>query len=380
VIRVAYIAGEPMPTRVPHLDVIAAHPDVDLTAIYAAASIQRPEAASAPRHRMVVLRGPMVPATRLLHHDLPLTPQIWPLLSRERFDVLVIGGWSLPATQLATVWAWTHRVPYLLLSESHGREPRPAWIRAVRRAVLPQLVRRAAGFLPTGTLAAEHIESFGAPPEAVTTFPITVDVEAVGARVDELRARRETIRAELGIPAEAVVVMTAGRLIPFKGVDQLIAAVAETEAHLLVVGTGPVEEQLRAQAVAAGAPTTFAGWRTGDALLELYAASDVFGLFSRRETWGAVVVEAAAAGLPLVLTDRVGASPDLLVPGENGLLVPSGDAAAQAAGLTRLVDDPALRERFGRRSREIALPFAYAPTADAFVEAVRLAVLLNGRR
>jgi glycosyltransferase involved in cell wall biosynthesis len=379
VIRVAYVAGEPMPTRVPHLDVIAGHPDVELTAIYAAASIQRPESTATARHRMIVLRGPRVPATPLLHHDVPLTPQIWPLLSRERFDVLVIGGWALPATQLAMVWAWTHRVPYLILSESHGREPRPRWIRAVRRAVIPRLVRRAAGFLPTGTLAARHIESFGAPPAEVTTFPITVDVDAVGARVDELRARRDAIRAELGIPAEAVVVATAGRLIAFKAVDELIAAVARTDAYLLVVGTGPLEDQLRGQAAAARVPATFTGWRTGDALLETYAAGDVFALFSRRETWGAVVVEAAAAGLPLVLSDRVGAAEDLLAPGENGYLVPSGDVAEQADALARLVGDAALRERLGRRSREIARPFGYAPTADAFVEAVRRAAL-SGRR
>jgi glycosyltransferase involved in cell wall biosynthesis len=207
----------------------------------------------------------------------------------------------------------------------------------------------------------------------VTTFPITVDVDTVGARVDELRMRRDAIRAELGIPAEAIVVVTAGRLIAFKAVDELLAAVARTDAHLLVVGTGPLEEQLRAQATTARVPATFAGWRTGDALLETYAAGDVFALLSRRETWGAVVVEAAAAGLPLVLSDRVGAAEDLLVPGENGYLVPSGDVAAQADALARLVGDAALRERFGRRSREIARPFGYAPTADAFVEAVRRA-------
>ena len=75
---------------------------------------------------------------------------------------------------------------------------------------------------------------------------------------------------------------------------------------------------------------TFAGWRSGESLLETYAATDIFVLLSRREPWGIVVNEAAACGLPLVLTDTVGAAADLLVPGENGELVQSGDLDGQA--------------------------------------------------
>jgi hypothetical protein len=83
---------------------------------------------------------------RLLHHDYPLTPQIWTLLERERFDVLVIGGWALMATQLAIVWARFRKVPYLLITENHLREPRRTWVQTLKAAVLPQIVRPAAGY------------------------------------------------------------------------------------------------------------------------------------------------------------------------------------------------------------------------------------------
>ena len=80
-----------------------------------------------------------------------------------------------------------------------------------------------------------------------------------------------------------------------------------------------------------------------------------------------------AAGLPLVLTDRVVASADLLEPGANGELVKSGDIAAQANAIARLAGDANLRLRYGRRSRELMETWGYAPSVESFVAAVQRA-------
>jgi glycosyltransferase involved in cell wall biosynthesis len=115
---------------------------------------------------------------------------------------------------------------------------------------------------------------------------------------------------------------------------------------------------------------TFTGFLAHERLLEAYAAADVFALLSARETWGVVVNEAAAAGLPLVLTDAVGAAADLLESGENGELVPVGDALETAAALARLAADPALRARYGRRSREIVSAWGYDESVSALAALV----------
>jgi len=379
VIRVGYIAGEPNPSRAPHLDRIAAHPEIDLTVIYAASTVHRREWSLELKGEPVILSGPSLPAVRLLHHDYPLTPQIWPLLTRERFDVLVIGGWSLLATQLAIVWARTHNVPYLLISENHFREPRPGWVSALKRIVLPRLVRPAAGHLVTGTLAREHQIHYGARPDTIAVFPNTVDVEEFGRRADELRARRGEIRRALGIADDAIAVTQVSRFIPFKAPDEAVEATARARTmtkrplHLVLVGSGPLGEQLEQRARRLHLRVTFAGWRSGDSLLEAYAATDVFMLLSRREPWGIVVNEAAACGLPLILTDAVGAAADLLVPGENGEVVRSGDVEGQAAAIAKLAADDALRERYGRRSRELAAPWGYGPSVESFVAAMKRA-------
>jgi len=379
-IRVGYIAGEPNPSRVPHLERIAEHPDIDLTVIYAARTVHRREWTLEFARDPVILHGPRVPAMRLLHHDYPLTPQIWPLLQRERFDVLVIGGWSLMATQLAIVWARLHKVPYLLISENHFREDRSRWISALKAAVLPHLVRPAAGHLVTGSLAHEHQVHYGAQPDTITVFPNTVDVAEYGRRVEALRERRTDLRTSLGIADDAVAVTQVSRFIPFKGPDEAVEAVArarsltETPLHLVLVGSGPMKSQLEMRARQLALDVTFTGWRSGEKLLEAYAATDLFLLLSRREPWGIVVNEAAACGLPLVLTDAVGAAADLLAPGENGELVHSGDIEGEARAIALLANDGALRMRYGQRSRELAAPWGYEPSLESFVAAMRAAV------
>jgi glycosyltransferase involved in cell wall biosynthesis len=83
------------------------------------------------------------------------------------------------------------------------------------------------------------------------------------------------------------------------------------------------------------------------------------------------VNEAAASGLPLVLSDRVGAAYDLLLDGENGFLVPAEEVGASAAALRKLAASPELRRRMGRRSRDLVRAWAYEPSVDNFVAAVR---------
>jgi glycosyltransferase involved in cell wall biosynthesis len=94
-------------------------------------------------------------------------------------------------------------------------------------------------------------------------------------------------------------------------------------------------------------------------------------LLSRQETWGVVVTEAAASGLPLVLSDRVGAAHDLLRDGENGFLVPADDVDAAARAIKALASDAELRRRMSEASREIVRGWGYEPSVENFVAAVR---------
>ena len=135
----------------------------------------------------------------------------------------------------------------------------------------------------------------------------------------ELGTRRSELRVAFGLDADDVAVLCVARLSPEKGLDTLIraAAAAGPAVKLLLVGDGAERRSLEDLARTLDVRVTFAGELPWDEIVDAYVASDVFALLSVSETWGVVVNEAAASGLPLILSDHVGAAPDLLRDGER---------------------------------------------------------------
>jgi glycosyltransferase involved in cell wall biosynthesis len=262
-------------------------------------------------------------------------------------------------------------VPYVLLVESHDAGPRTAWRRIVKDAVVPPIVRGAAAWLAVGTLARESLIRRGAVDERVRIFANTIDVDAWAARADQLESRRDAFRLGLGAEEDDIVVLFVGRLVPEKGLATLadaVAALDDGRVVFAIAGSGPEQRMLERRN--GEIRVELLGELDEPRLAEAYVAADVFALLSTHETWGVVVNEAAASGLPLVLSDRVGAARDLLRDGENGFLVPAGDPEAAARALRSLLD-PDERRRAGERSRELVRAWGYGPSVEAFVAAVR---------
>jgi glycosyltransferase involved in cell wall biosynthesis len=371
--RVVVVSPEPTPYRSPLFDRVAELPGVELTVLYASPAPAGRGWAVEPRHDARFLSGRRVPGTSwALRHDYLVNPGLRSALGRARPDVVVVSGWSTFAAQASIVWCLLHRVPYVLLVESHDEGPRSGWRRVVKDAVVPRFVRRAAGVLAVGSLARASMITRGAPPGRVGIFANTIDVEEYGRRADELRSRRPEIRTGLGLRVDEIVVVTVARLAPEKGLETLVEAAAEAvpPVALVVVGDGPERESLEQLARRRDVRAIFTGSLPWERVGAAYVAADVFALLSSRETWGVVVNEAAACGLPLVLSDRVGAAADLLHDGENGYLVPAGDAAATARRLGELAADATLRDRFGARSREIVAGWGYEPSVASFADVV----------
>lgn len=378
-LRVVVVQPEPTPYRSPLFDRIAERGEIDLTVIYAAETVVDRDWSVAHDHRSVFLRGVRVPGMRpLIRHDYPVTPGIVGALRRLRPDVVVVTGWSMFASQAAIAWARRNGVPYLLLVSSHDAGPKPGWRKAVKGTVVPRVVAPAAGALVLGSLAQDSLIAHGLAPERVWRFANTIDVDEWGRHADALAPARDEIRGSIGARHGDVVVLTVARLAPEKGVDTLIDAlgrIADPRVRLVVAGTGDERDALEKRAAALKLRATFLGAVPWEDLREIYVAADVFALLSRHEPWGVVVNEAAAMGLPLVLSDRVGAGHDLVEEGVNGFVVRADDPAAAATALAPLLADPRLRRRVGDTARELIRAFGYEPSVENFVAAVRAATV-----
>jgi glycosyltransferase involved in cell wall biosynthesis len=159
-------------------------------------------------------------------------------------------------------------------------------------------------------------------------------------------------RAPLGTPQDAPLLLALARLHWHKGIDVLLEAMADLpDAYLWIAGEGPDRAKLEAQAARLKLDdrVRFLGWRKDrDALL---AAADICVFPSREEPFGAVTIEAWAAGKPLIAAAAQGPAA-FVRNGENGILVPIGDGPALAAAIRNVMDDAALRSTIVAGGRE----------------------------
>jgi glycosyltransferase involved in cell wall biosynthesis len=279
-----------------------------------------------------------------VHLNLGVSPAIRDMAP----DVVVVTGFDAPAYWRAQHVCRRDRRGFVFWNGSHASSG--SFRNGIATAVRRHFVARCDAFLAYGTLAARYLVALGAMPSRIVTSTNAVDTQRFRGGI----AERDATREALGWSGRKVV-MYSGQLIPRKGVDILIGAVARCAGHyvLAVVGDGPerARHEHRARSLL-GDRAVFIGNRPYSELPRLYAAADVFVLPSRQEVWGLVVNEALAAGVPAIATDATGAAHDLIAPTGAGLMVPDGDEVALANAVRRILesDDERARMRLAARA------------------------------
>ncbi|MEA2829167.1 MAG: phosphatidyl-myo-inositol dimannoside synthase [Actinomycetota bacterium] len=272
-------------------------------------------------------------------------------------------------------------LPYAIVV--HGAELTvPARLPGARAVLAPVLARArlvvAAGGYPAGEV--DRVTGGSVP---VVVVPPGVDTDAFRPLDD---AERKTARADLGLPADARIVLSMSRLVPRKGMDVLIAAaalLAPTRPDLLVVIAGAGRDRPRLERLArhCRAPVRFLGWVSDADKPRLLAGADVFAMLCRsrwggleQEGFGIVFLEAAACGVAQV-AGRSGGSAEAVVDGETGEVVARPhDPVDAAAAIARLLDDDDRRRRQGVAARAQAeATFSYDRLAATLAQALTAA-------
>ncbi len=203
--------------------------------------------------------------------------------------------------------------------------------------------RHADGWIANTRAIRDYLVESGFPRERVHYIPNFVTSPAPADPVEVATLRRQT-----GIPDGVPVILALGRLVPKKGFQDLLAAFARLrgpgrEAALIVLGAGPLEEELRGMVVREGAVgrVFLPGWQ--DRLAPWFSMADLFVCPSRHEPLGNVILEAWSHRLPVISTATHGAG-ELISPGENGVVVPVEDPVALGRAIERLLSAPAERQ------------------------------------
>jgi len=263
-------------------------------------------------------------------------PEIGAAVLESRPDVVLLPGWH-SITLVRALWACRRAgIPVLYRGDTHlGMRP-GGWRGPLWAARTRFLLRRFSGWLAVGQRARAYLRRFGAPGARIWASPHAVDNDFFASAA---RQGRAPSRARFGLRAEDFVVVFAGKLEPKKRPLDVVRALARLGpgAALLVAGGGVLEAGLREEAACLGVRVAWAGFLNQSEMPGAYAAADCLALPSDSgDSWGLVVNEAQATGLPCVVSDRVGCAPDLVTPGVTGEIFPFGDVAALASALERV--------------------------------------------
>ena len=359
--KVAIVTTHPIQYQVPWIRLLAREPGIELVVLYA----MIPDAAQQGggfgvalqwdvplldgyRHRVLTNVAVRPSVTERNGCD---TPGIGNVLRAERVDVVIVNGWVVKTCLQALAACRRLGIPCIVRGESNLLRPRALWKRLLHRLHL----RRYSAFLSIGSSNRAFYLAHGVPAARIFDTPYGVDNDFFATRAAAARPRRTELRAGWGVPPEAVVVLFAGKFEAKKRPADIVAAArclatrpSGRRLHFLMVGSGELQEPCRAAVRAEKLPVSFAGFFNQGAMPGAYSAADALILPSDHgETWGLVVNEAMACGLPVCVSDQVGCGPDLVTDGVTGFVYRCGDVEGLVAKLDLLAESPQRRKQMG---------------------------------
>ena len=345
--RVAFVTSHPIQYQVPVFRELAKRADLDFVVLFA----MIPDAAaqgsgfgvafewdipllSGFQYRVLENVAQQPGVSHFLGCD---TPSIRTVLAEEMIDVVVVNGWVVK-TCLQTLWACKRLgIPCIVRGEANNLRHRPWWKRFLQR----QLVSRFDAFLPIGTANRQFYRSHGISDDRMFDAPYCVENERFARAALEAEPRRSELRAKWNISENAVCFLYCGKFENKKHPLELVEAFLLAQQavhpfatadgppiHLLMVGDGLLRHQCEKLATRhpPRAAITFTGFLNQSEIVDAYVASDVLVMPSDAgETWGLVVNEAMACGLPAIVSDQVGCAADLIQPDVTGWVFPFGD-------------------------------------------------------
>jgi glycosyltransferase involved in cell wall biosynthesis len=298
---------------------------------------------------------------------------LWPALQRFQPNSILCGGYNYPAFWEALIWAKSHSAHFVAWIESTSRDQRnPSLLAAF---IKRQFIRNCSAFAVPGRSAFEYVTSMGVPAERIHTAPNAVDNQRFANLARTVREYKAQTRTDLGLPPRYFVY--AGRVTREKGVFQLLEAYTQlapelrSQVGLVLVGEETARNELMKNAAKIYPGTVvFPGFAQRDQLAAFYALAEVLVFPTLSDTWGLVVNEAMACGLPIIASDVAGCVADLVHDGENGYVIPSANVGKLSEAMAAFARDPQLASRMGQRSARLIEDFSPEGCAAGLATAV----------
>ncbi len=361
------------PYRIPVFNVLARRAEVDLHVIFLAETDETLRQWRVYKNE-ISFSHQVLPSWRwrMGKSSFLMNRGLWSALNRACPQVIICGGYAYAASWEALLWARRHRVDFVLWSESNRYDTRLGrpWVERLKAYFLSQSDR----FVVPGKASFEYLNSFGVPVASILTAPNAVDNSLYATQAKITRSHALEFRDKLKLPSRFILFV--GRLVPEKGVFDLLAAYAKLESAvrsqlgLVFAGDGVCREELLRQAKSISPGTIcFPGFAQREDLAGLYALAEALVLPTHSDPWGLVVNEAMACGLPIIVTNVTGCSADLVEDGWNGYVVPARDPEKLSVAIGALGRQPELKQQMSAHSLERIRNYSPEACADGLAVA-----------
>ena len=370
------------PYRIPLFNALARNPEVDLHVIFLAETdpslrdwqVRTDEI----RFSYEILRSLR---KRVGAYNALLNGGTTKALRRANPEVILCGGYNYVASWHALLWARTQQVPFFLWSESNLQDMRRG--HALVEFLKREFLSRCSGFVVPGRSAREYLRGLRIDDDSIFTAPNAVDNEFYAEAARSARANAPRRRAELGVPSKYF--LFAGRLVRAKGVFELLSAYAKLDAAireqlgLVFAGDGSCRSDLEEQAASLPqSAVRFVGFAQREALAGIYALAEALVLPTYSDTWGLVVNEGMACGLPVILSKVAGCAADLVDENWNGILIGPRDVDALTSAMESLALRPDVCATMGANSLDRIANYSPEKWSEGIVGMLRSARAKRG--
>lgn len=308
-------------------------------------------------------------------------PSVTKALAGFRPDIVLLYGYAQATAVRALMWCRRNRIPALMVSDSELHRSRGLFRRLAKRIALHALFTRYAALLSTGDSNEAYLWHYGVSHAKIFRSPFPIDEDVYRQARRERAMRRKRYRSKLDVPDDAFVVVAVGKLSPRKrprdilAVAEALAAVgnATRPIHFVLAGDGVLMPNLAEQVRSRGLPVHLLGFINVDELPDVYCCGDALVHASESDPHPLVLSEAAAIGLPLVVSDKVGAlgPTDIAQPGRNALVFACGDRQRMARYIAALRDDKKLHQRMSAASLAVYESQNMAASIRGLTRAIR---------
>ena len=298
-------------------------------------------------------------------------------INKKRYAIVHIAGWGNLVCLFMFFFARLKRIPLSVESDTQLSTRIPRWKRAVKyglyqRPLYPILFKLPSIFLPGGTRQAKYLQYYGVTLEKIVLAQMTVDIKGLQQKISNINPEeRQVFRQQYHTQQDDVVFLYVGRLLDWKGIRELIEAFNSLNilhVRLWIVGDGGLDDHVN-ECAQQYPNIQYFGRESGDRLVSIYHAADIFVLPSVAEPWGLVVNEAMAAGNAIIASDNAGCVDDLIIHNKTGLLVPPEDMQALRNAMLQLARSADLRKKLQEQAKVLISTWTLENEANNVVRA-----------